>query len=499
VTGAHPLLELDRQRVWHPYAAMPGTHPPLVVESACGVRLRLADGRELIDGMSSWWAAIHGYRQPALDAAARGQLDRMSHVMFGGLTHQPAVALASRLTALAPAGLEHAFLCDSGSVSVEVAVKMCLQYWRSAGRDRKRRLLTWRGGYHGDTFMAMSVCDPDGGMHRMWDGVLPRQVFAGLPPAGFGAGVDAAYARELRRLIGAHADELAAVIVEPVVQGAGGMRFHDPGYLRVLREACDEHGVLLVFDEIATGFGRTGSLFAAGHAGVSPDVMCVGKALAGGYLTLAATLCTAAVAAGIARGELPVLAHGPTFMGNPLACAVAGASLDLLLGPERGAAGQPLYPGGWRAEVARIEAALRAGLGPLAGRPGVADVRVLGAIGVVQLDREVDIAAATTAAVGAGVWLRPFRDLLYTMPPYVTSDDDVAAICAGIDAAVTAVTSARLPAELPAAGRCGRQVEPHRGAGRVAQVTPLRGELLDQEQPVSVGGQQLALDDGRGR
>jgi adenosylmethionine---8-amino-7-oxononanoate aminotransferase len=433
------LLELDRQRVWHPYAPMPGAREPLVVESASGVRLRLAGGRELIDGMSSWWAAIHGYRHPALDAAAREQLDRMSHVMFGGLTHEPAVALADRLVTLAPDRLEHAFLCDSGSVAVEVAVKMCLQYWRSRGAGAKTRLLTWRGGYHGDTFMAMSVCDPDGGMHRMWEGVLPRQVFAGLPPAGFGAGVDEAYAEELRRLIEAHAGELAAVIVEPVVQGAGGMRFHDPGYLRVLRDACDTNDVLLVFDEIATGFGRSGRLFAAEHAGVSPDVMCVGKALTGGYLTLAAALCTAEVAAGIARGELPVLAHGPTFMGNPLACAVARASLDVLLGTEAEAG--PTYPRGWQAEVARIEAALTAGLAPVAGRPGVADVRALGAIGVVQLDREVDVTAATEAAVEAGVWLRPFRDLIYAMPPYVTSDDDVAAICGGVLAAVEAVTT----------------------------------------------------------
>ena len=446
------LLELDRQRVWHPYAPMPGTRDPLVVESASGVRLRLADGRELVDGMSSWWAAIHGYRHPVLDAAARDQLGRMSHVMFGGLTHEPAVTLADRLVTLAPEGLEHAFLCDSGSVSVEVAVKMCLQYWRSRGAKAKTRLLTWRGGYHGDTFLAMSVCDPDGGMHRIWDGVLAAQVFAGLPPAGFTAGVDEAYAAELRRLIEAHKDELAAVIVEPVVQGAGGMRFHDPGYLRVLREACDAHGVLLVFDEIATGFGRTGTLFAAEHAGVSPDVMCVGKALTGGYLTLAAALCTAEVAAGITRGELPVLAHGPTFMGNPLACAVAGASLDVLLGSGAGAgadgegaagegaagAGEPTYPRGWRAEVKRIEATLSAGLAPVAGQPGIVDVRVLGAIGVVQLDREVDVAAATDAAVTAGVWLRPFRDLIYTMPPFVTGDDDLAAICAGVRAAVTA-------------------------------------------------------------
>ena len=431
--SADKLGELDRQRVWHPYAPMPGTHPPLVVESATGVRLRLAAGGELIDGMSSWWAAIHGYRHPVLDAAAREQLGRMSHVMFGGLTHEPAVRLCDRLAALSPDGLEHVFLCDSGSVSVEVAVKMCLQYWRSRGLPGKRRLLTWRGGYHGDTFMAMSVCDPEGGMHRMWDGVLPRQLFAGPPPDGFGAGVNPEYATALTRLIESHGDELAAVIVEPVVQGAGGMRFHDPGYLRVLREACDSRGVLLIFDEIATGFGRTGALFAAGHAGVSPDVMCVGKALTGGYLSLAAALCTADVAAGISAGELPVLAHGPTFMGNPLACAVANASLDVLLGD--GPSGRRTYPDGWQAEVRRVEAGLRAGLAPAADMPGVADVRVLGAIGVVQLDHEVDIPLATEAAVRAGVWLRPFRDLIYAMPPYVTSDDDVARICAAVVAA----------------------------------------------------------------
>lgn len=425
------LSEIDRRRVWHPYAPMPAPVAPLVVTEASGVRLRLDDGRELIDGMSSWWAAIHGYRHPDLDAAARDQLGRMSHVMFGGLTHEPAVRLADRLASLAPDGLEHVFLCDSGSVSVEVAVKMCLQYWRSLGRPGKRKLLTWRGGYHGDTFMAMSVCDPEGGMHRMWDGVLPAQVFAGPPPGGFGDPPDGAYAAGLRDLIEAHAGELAAVIVEPVVQGAGGMRFHSPEYLRVLRDACDDHGVLLVFDEIATGFGRSGSLFAAGHAGVSPDVMCAGKALTGGYLTLAAALCTSEVAAGIGRGELPVLAHGPTFMGNPLACAVANASLDVLLG-------SGTYASGWQAEVRRIEAGLAAGLAPARSLDGVRDVRVLGAIGVVQLDHEADLAAATEAAVRAGIWVRPFRETVYTMPPYVTSDDDLARLCAGILSVVRA-------------------------------------------------------------
>jgi len=418
--------------VWHPYSPMPASMTPLVVESAAGVRLRLAEPvggvRELVDGMSSWWAAIHGYRHPVLDEAVARQLGRMSHVMFGGLTHEPAVRLCERLVSIAPQGLEHVFLCDSGSVSVEVAVKMCLQYWRSAGRPAKQQLLTWRGGYHGDTFMAMSVCDPVGGMHALWDGVVARQVFAPAPPAG----PDPGYAATLTGLIEEHADSLAAVIVEPVVQGAGGMRFHDPGYLRVLREACTAHDVLLIFDEIATGFGRSGSLFAAGHAGVSPDVMCVGKALTGGYISLAAALCTPSVASGIASGSVPVLAHGPTFMGNPLACAVALASLSVLSDPR-------WYPGGWQASVSRLAAGLEAGLAPARGRPGVADVRVLGAIGVVQLSRDVDVAAATAAAVRAGVWLRPFRDLIYTMPPYVTSDEDLALICRGVLAAVEAV------------------------------------------------------------
>ncbi|MFF4498169.1 adenosylmethionine--8-amino-7-oxononanoate transaminase [Streptomyces sp. NPDC001546] len=415
------LLALDRQHVWHPYGPMPGRQEALVVSSASGVRLRLAapaqGQRELVDGMSSWWSAIHGYNHPALNEAATAQLGRMSHVMFGGLTHEPAVRLAARLVEITPPGLEHVFLADSGSVSVEVAVKMCLQYWRSLGRTGKTRLLTWRGGYHGDTWQPMSVCDPEGGMHELWQGHLPRQVFADPPPGDFDSPVDPVYTAHLRSLVAAHADELAAVIVEPVVQGAGGMRFHNPGYLRVLRELCDEYGVLLVLDEIATGFGRTGQLFAAGHAGITPDVMCLGKALTGGYLTLAATLCTGKVAEGISRGEVPVLAHGPTFMGNPLAAAVALASVELLLGQD------------WAGEVKRIETGLREGLAAASGLPGVKDVRVLGAIGVIQLDHPVDVWAATRAAVREGVWLRPFRDLVYMMPPFVTGDADVARIC----------------------------------------------------------------------
>lgn len=425
-TAPGELLALDRAHVWHPYGPMPGRTDPLIVESASGVRLRLAEPAhgqsELVDGMSSWWSAIHGYNHPVLNEAAHSQLARMSHVMFGGLTHEPAVRLAARLVEITPEPLRHVFLADSGSVSVEVAVKMCLQYWRSLGRPEKRRMLTWRGGYHGDTWQPMSVCDPDGGMHGLWSGVLPRQIFADAPPPDFEEH-DETYADHLRGLVARHADELAAVIVEPVVQGAGGMRFHSPGYLRVLREACDEYGVLLILDEIATGFGRTGALFAAEHAGISPDVMCVGKALTGGYLTMAATLCTSEVARGISRGEVPVLAHGPTFMGNPLAAAVASASIDLLLGQD------------WQGEVKRIEAGLRDGLSEVTSLPGVKDVRVLGAIGVVQLDHEVDMAAATRAAVREGVWLRPFRDLVYTMPPYVTDDDDVARICRAVAAA----------------------------------------------------------------
>ncbi|WP_241844585.1 adenosylmethionine--8-amino-7-oxononanoate transaminase [Kitasatospora sp. CB01950] len=409
---------------------MPGTVRPFVVESAAGVRLRLAEPvgghEELIDGMSSWWAAIHGYRHPELDAAVRDQLERMSHVMFGGLTHRPAVELAVKLVELTPEPLQHVFLADSGSVAVEVALKMCLQYWQSLGRPEKRRVLTWRGGYHGDTFHPMSVCDPEGGMHHLWGGVLPQQLFAAEPPAGYDAPADPEYLAHLADLIERHAGELAAVIVEPVVQGAGGMRFHSPAYLTALRELCDAHDVLLVFDEIATGFGRTGELFAADHAGVSPDVMCLGKALTGGYLTLAATLCTGRVAEGISRGEVPVLAHGPTFMGNPLATAAANASIDLLLRQD------------WRTEVKRIETALHGALAPCADQPGVRDVRVLGAIGVVQLDAPVDMAAATAAAAEQGVWLRPFRDLIYTMPPFVTGDADVAAIGRGIAAAAAA-------------------------------------------------------------
>lgn len=405
------LQALDRRHVWHPYGPMPATAAPLPIASAEGVRLRLADGRELIDGMASWWCAIHGYRHPALDAAAHDQLQRMAHVMFGGLTHEPAVRLAEQLVALTPAPLEHVFLADSGSVAVEVALKLCLQ-----ARPGRRRLLTVRGGYHGDTFGAMALCDPGDGMHALFAGALPEHVFADRPPRV----LDDRYAAHLEALVTRHAGELAAVIVEPVVQGAGGMWFYDPAVLRLLRELCDRHELLLVFDEIATGFGRTGRLFAAEHAGVAPDVLCLGKALTGGYLTLAATLCTPAVAGALAGGALM---HGPTFMANPLACAIALASVELVAG------------GAWRTQVPGIEAALRAGLEPASRLPGVADVRVQGAIGVIELAAPVDMAAATQAAVERGVWLRPFRNLVYAMPPYVTDQDDLARIAGAMVAA----------------------------------------------------------------
>ncbi|MEV0250502.1 adenosylmethionine--8-amino-7-oxononanoate transaminase [Nocardia sp. NPDC050712] len=415
------ITAIDAKHVWHPYGGFPATTEPLVVASASGTRLTLADGRELIDGMSSWWAAVHGYRHPVLDAALVEQSQRMSHVMFGGLTHEPAARLAELLVELTPAGLDKVFLCDSGSVSVEVAVKMCLQYWRALGKPGKRRLLTWRGGYHGDTFSPMSVCDPDGGMHALWTDVLAEQVFVPMPPAYYQPG----YVAELERAFAEHADELAAVIVEPVVQGAGGMRWHDPRYLTDLRTLCDKHGVLLIFDEIATGFGRTGEFFAADHAGVSPDVMCVGKAITGGYLTLAAALCTSQIAETISAGHGGLM-HGPTFMGNPLACAVAVASIELLLQRD------------WRAEVGRLESELRAGLAPARDRPGVHEVRVLGAIGVIELEQPVDMRSATDAAVAAGVWIRPFRNNIYAMPPFISSTEDIAALCAGMLAAVDA-------------------------------------------------------------
>jgi adenosylmethionine-8-amino-7-oxononanoate aminotransferase len=404
---------------------MPAVSEPLLVESARGVRLRLADGSELIDAMASWWCAIHGYRNPELDAAAAAQLGRMAHVMFGGLTHEPAIALAAALLERAPDNLEHVFFVDSGSVAVEVAIKMCLQAAQGRGEAERTRLLSLRGGYHGDTFGAMSICDPVDGMHQMFAGVLADAVFAPRPPGGVAAPLDHGYVVELEALFEAHGETLAAAVCEPVVQGAGGMWFYAPGYVRKLRELCDKHGVLLVLDEIATGFGRAGTYFACERADVAPDVLCVGKALTGGYLTAAATLCTPAVAVAIDASEAGALMHGPTFMANPLACAVALASIELLDSSD------------WRGNVERIERVLSAELAPVGALDGVADVRVLGAIAVIELDHTVDVAAATGAARAAGVWLRPFRNLIYAMPPYITTDADLATIAAAMQAAAT--------------------------------------------------------------
>ena len=413
------LVERDRRAVWHPYAP-PRADPLFAVESACGVRLRLVDGRELVDGMSSWWSAIWGYRHPHLEAAIREQLERLPHVMFGGLTHEPAVSLCERLLALAPPGLCRAFLCDSGSVAVEVAIKLALQVWQARGRPERRRLLALRGGYHGDTAGAMAVCDPVTGMHSLFRGVLAEQLFAERPAPRFDEACTDEHLADFSRLLERHAHELAAVILEPIVQGAGGMWFYAPDYLRRVRALCDRHDVLLIADEIATGFGRTGRVFACEHAGIAPDLLCAGKALTGGTLSLAVTLASDAVCEALAAGEPGALMHGPTFMGNPLACAAANASLDLL---ER----EP-----WAERVAAIEAGLRRGLAPCRALPGVTDVRVLGAIGVVELDEPVDMARVQPAFVEAGVWIRPFGRLVYTMPPFPIEDADLALVTGAI-------------------------------------------------------------------
>lgn len=425
------ISAIDAAHVWHPYSTIGAeAMPPVVAVGARGPWLTLVhDDRQLeaLDAMASWWTAVHGHGHPVLDRAIGEQLATMNHVMFGGLTHEPAARLAQLLVQLTPDGLDTVFFSDSGSVAVEVAVKMALQYWRSIGKPAKHRLMTWRGGYHGDTFTPMSVCDPDGGMHELWTGensVLASQVFAPAVPHDYDAGYSAAFERQLAE----HAHELAAVIVEPVVQGAGGMRFHDPRYLNDLRAACDRHGVLLIFDEIATGFGRTGKLFAAEHAGVSPDIMCVGKAMTGGYLTLAATLCSAEIAHTISTNEPGALMHGPTFMANALACAVSVASVELLL------------DGDWQAQVAAIEAGMRTGLAPAESLPGVADVRVLGAIGVVEMRQPVDMRVATATALEHGVWLRPFRNLVYAMPPYICTADEIAQICSAMVGVARALT-----------------------------------------------------------
>ena len=424
---AEQMLALDRTYVWHPYSAVNSELPVYPVVSAQGVRLRLADGRELIDGMSSWWCAIHGYNHPRMNQALTNQLQEMAHVMFGGLTHQPALLLAERLVAITPGSLQSVFFADSGSVAVEVAMKMAIQYWHTKGQPSRQRFLTIAGGYHGDTFGAMSVSDPDTGMHALFKHSLKQQYFAPIPPCRFGQNCPDEAIAPFAQTLKAKRNKIAAVIMEPVVQGAGGMRFYSADYLRRVHELCQQYDTLLILDEIATGFGRTGQLFACQHAGVVPDLICVGKALTGGYLSLAATLTTRDLSQTISSGEPGLFMHGPTFMANPLACAAGLESLKLLLESP------------WQAEISRIESRLAQGLAPCRQYHIVAEVRVLGAIGVVELNESVDMRVAQPMLVEQGVWLRPFGKLIYLMPPYIISNSELDQLTAAVVAVVASL------------------------------------------------------------
>ena len=422
--NSEELLQFDRTHIWHPYSRMPSELPVYPIVSAEGVRLRLADGRQLIDGMSSWWSAIHGYNHPVINQALEKQIQQMSHVMFGGLTHHMAVDLGKRLIEITPEPLQKLFYADSGSVAVEVAMKMALQYWQARGQTKRTKFLTLRGGYHGDTFAAMSVCDPVTGMHSLFSEVLNKQFFAPRPECRFGEPCGPADVQPFAELLEQQQAYIAAVILEPIVQGAGGMWFYSAEYLQHVRRLCDEHNVLLILDEIATGFGRTGKLFACEHAGISPDIMCIGKALTGGYLTLAATLATEEISHRIAQAKPGLFMHGPTFMANPLACSAALASIDLLLGSD------------WQQRIIEIEKGLQAGLTPCLENPAVQDVRVLGAIGVVEMKQPVDMKTITEQFIAAGVWVRPFGKLVYLMPPYIISKSDLTELTSKVSAII---------------------------------------------------------------
>lgn len=412
------LTDRDKQILWHPYSSVTKPAPVWQVVGAEGVHIELADGRKLIDGMSSWWCMIHGYNHPVLNTAAKKQIDQFSHVMFGGLTHEPAVRLAEKLVEITPPGLDKVFFSDSGSVSVEVAMKMALQYWQAKGQNSKTRFISLRRGYHGDTWAAMSVCDPDRGMHSLWKDVLAEQFFVESPGCKFGEDFHQSDIEELSQLLKEKSDQIAALILEPVVQNAGGMHFYSPAYLKRARQLCDQHKVLLIADEIATGFGRTGKLFGCDWAEISPDIICVGKALTGGYLSLAATLCSEEVSHGICSADPGVFMHGPTYMANPLACAVANASIDLLLNQD------------WQARVSDIQAGLIDGLAVAAELEAVKDVRVLGGIGVIETRQPLVQAELQSLFVEQGVWVRPFGSVIYLMPPYIIQDQDLQKLCA---------------------------------------------------------------------
>jgi adenosylmethionine-8-amino-7-oxononanoate aminotransferase len=418
--NSHDLARLDRAHVWHPYTSF--TNPGMItpVSHAEGVKLHLADGRVLIDGMSSWWSTLHGYNHPVLNQAVIDQVGKMAHVMFAGITHDPAVKLASTLAKITPEGLNKVFFSDSGSVAVEVALKMAMQYWHAQGQAQRTTFLTLKRGYHGDTFGAMSVCDPHSGMHHLFHHALSHHLFAEAPPCGFDEPFQETHIAKFAQLIQQHRQKIAAVILEPIVQGAGGMRFYSPEYLRRVRELCDQHSILLIVDEIATGFGRTGKLFACEHAGISPDIMCIGKALTAGYITLAATLCNDKVSDGICSGDNGVFMHGPTYMANPLACAVANASIDLLLNSD------------WQTAVTAIGQQMREELAPCKEFSYVTDVRMLGAIGVVELENAVDTSKLMPLFIEQGVWVRPFGNIIYLMPPFIISKDELSKLTSAV-------------------------------------------------------------------